>query len=104
MGGAGLLGGLIMPSRGMLVRAAAPPGAMGRAFGVVSFGDEELRRIDRLAVDAQQLVRRAVGGGRMRRHTKALRNGLEVFLFFMDAVAGTPPPGLMHKRPVCRIH
>ena len=38
MGSAGLLGGLIMPSRDMLVRAAAPPGAMGRAFGVVTMG------------------------------------------------------------------
>ena len=38
MGAAGLLGGLIMPSRDMLVRAAAPPGAMGRTFGVVTSG------------------------------------------------------------------
>ena len=38
MGAAGLLGGLIMPSRDMLVRAAAPPGAVGRAFGVVTMG------------------------------------------------------------------
>jgi len=29
---------MIMPSRDMLVRAAAPPGAMGRAFGVVTMG------------------------------------------------------------------
>jgi MFS family permease len=35
---AGLLGGMIMPSRDMLVRAAAPPGAVGRAFGVVTAG------------------------------------------------------------------
>ncbi|HZT86478.1 MAG TPA: MFS transporter [Stellaceae bacterium] len=38
MGGAGLLGGLIMPSRDMLVRAAAPPGAVGRTFGIVTTG------------------------------------------------------------------
>jgi FSR family fosmidomycin resistance protein-like MFS transporter len=38
MGCAGLLGGLIMPSRDMLVRAAAPPGAMGRTFGVGTSG------------------------------------------------------------------
>jgi MFS family permease len=38
MGTAGLLGGLIMPSRDMLVRAAAPAGAIGRAFGVVTMG------------------------------------------------------------------
>ena len=38
MGAAGLLGGMIMPSRDMLVRAAAPPGAMGRTFGIVTGG------------------------------------------------------------------
>jgi MFS transporter, FSR family, fosmidomycin resistance protein len=38
MGLAGFLSGMIMPSRDMLVRAAAPPGAMGRAFGIVSMG------------------------------------------------------------------
>jgi len=35
---AGLLGGLIMPFRDMLVRAAAPPGAVGRTFGIVTSG------------------------------------------------------------------
>lgn len=35
---AGLLGGVIAPSRDMLVRKAAPPGAAGRAFGIVSTG------------------------------------------------------------------
>lgn len=34
----GVLFGLIMPSRDMLVRAAAPPDAMGRVFGFVSTG------------------------------------------------------------------
>ncbi len=38
MGAAGLLTGMIMPSRDMLVRAAAPPGAAGRVFGIVSTG------------------------------------------------------------------
>jgi MFS transporter, FSR family, fosmidomycin resistance protein len=38
MATAGLLGGLIMPSRDMLVRAAAPPGAIGRTFGIVTSG------------------------------------------------------------------
>jgi MFS family permease len=38
MGIAGFLSGMIMPSRDMLVRAAAPPGAVGRAFGIVSIG------------------------------------------------------------------
>ena len=38
MGLAGFLSGMIMPSRDMLVRAAAPAGAIGRAFGVVTIG------------------------------------------------------------------
>ncbi|MBV9863277.1 MAG: MFS transporter [Alphaproteobacteria bacterium] len=38
MASAGLLGGLIMPSRDMLVRAAAPAGMIGRTFGIVTTG------------------------------------------------------------------
>jgi len=38
MASAGFLGGMIAPSRDMLVRNAAPPGAAGRAFGIVSTG------------------------------------------------------------------
>jgi MFS family permease len=38
MGTAGFLSGMIAPSRDMLVRNAAPPGAAGRAFGIVSTG------------------------------------------------------------------
>jgi len=38
MGIAGFLGGVIAPSRDMLVRNAAPAGAAGRAFGIVSTG------------------------------------------------------------------
>jgi MFS family permease len=38
MGLAGFLGGVIAPSRDMLVRSAAPAGAAGRAFGIVSTG------------------------------------------------------------------
>ncbi|MBR1123563.1 MFS transporter [Bradyrhizobium lablabi] len=38
MTSAGFLSGLIAPSRDMLVRDAAPPGAAGRAFGIVSTG------------------------------------------------------------------
>jgi MFS family permease len=38
MGAAGVLGGGIAPSRDMLVRNAAPAGAAGRAFGIVSTG------------------------------------------------------------------
>ncbi|GLH80918.1 MFS transporter [Bradyrhizobium sp. SSBR45G] len=35
---AGFMSGVIAPSRDMLVRQAAPPGAAGRAFGIVSTG------------------------------------------------------------------
>src|SRR5262252_10130860 len=35
---AGFLAGMIMPSRDMLVRAAAPPGMAGRVFGIVTTG------------------------------------------------------------------
>ncbi|MFC7543095.1 MFS transporter [Siccirubricoccus deserti] len=38
LGLAGFLSGMIMPSRDMLVRAAAPPGAVGRVFGIVTTG------------------------------------------------------------------
>ncbi len=38
MGVAGFLSGMIAPSRDMLVRAAAPPGATGRVFGIVTTG------------------------------------------------------------------
>ncbi|MBW7964554.1 MFS transporter [Bradyrhizobium sp. BR 10261] len=38
MATAGVLSGVIAPSRDMLVRNAAPPGAAGRAFGIVSTG------------------------------------------------------------------
>jgi len=38
MGVSGFLSGLIMPSRDMMVRAAAPPGQAGAAFGLVSTG------------------------------------------------------------------
>ena len=38
IGLAGLLAGLIMPSRDMLVRMASPPDAVGRVFGIVTTG------------------------------------------------------------------
>jgi MFS family permease len=38
MGVTGFLFGIIQPSRDMLVRKAAPPGAAGRVFGIVSTG------------------------------------------------------------------
>jgi MFS transporter, FSR family, fosmidomycin resistance protein len=38
LGAAGFLSGMISPSRDMLVRAASPPGAFGRVFGIVTTG------------------------------------------------------------------
>ncbi len=38
LGIVGFLSGLIMPSRDMLVRESAPPGASGRVFGIVTTG------------------------------------------------------------------
>jgi MFS transporter, FSR family, fosmidomycin resistance protein len=38
MGLSGVVFGMIQPSRDMLVRRAAPPGAVGRVFGIVSTG------------------------------------------------------------------
>jgi MFS family permease len=38
LGIAGFLSGMIMPSRDMLVRESAPPGASGRVFGIVTTG------------------------------------------------------------------
>ena len=38
MGLTGVLVGMVQPSRDMLVRKAAPPGAAGRVFGIVSTG------------------------------------------------------------------
>jgi MFS family permease len=38
MGAGGFLSGMISPSRDMLVRAASPPGAFGRVFGIVTTG------------------------------------------------------------------
>jgi MFS family permease len=38
LGASGVLSGLCMPSRDMMVRAAAPPGQAGAAFGIVSTG------------------------------------------------------------------
>ena len=40
----------------------------------------------------------------MRAHAKAIRNGLEVFPLFVNAVLTSPPPCLMYKWPVRRIH
>src|SRR5258708_19292416 len=56
------------------------------------------------AVDAQQLVRRAVARCRVPRHPKTILDGLKVFLFFVDAVPRPPPPGLMDEGAMRWIH
>src|SRR5437660_835258 len=56
------------------------------------------------AVDAEQLVRCAVGRGRMGRHAEAVGNGFEMFLLFVDAMPSPPPPGLMDEGAMRRIH
>ena len=38
MGLSGLIFGMMQPARDMLVRRAAPPGAIGRVFGIVTTG------------------------------------------------------------------
>src|SRR5271154_933175 len=40
----------------------------------------------------------------MRAHAKPVGNGLEVFCLLMNAVAATPPPGLMNERSVRGVH
>src|SRR6185369_2318765 len=40
----------------------------------------------------------------MRTHTEAVGNWLEVLPLFVDAVTPAPPPGLVNKGAVCRIH
>ena len=40
----------------------------------------------------------------MRTHAEAVRDGLKLFLLFVDAAAAPPEPGLMNERSVRRIH
>jgi len=40
----------------------------------------------------------------MRQHPKPLRNRLKVFLLLVNTSPASPPPRLMHKRPMRRIH
>src|SRR5208337_583928 len=57
-----------------------------------------------LAIDAQQLVRRAVGRWLMGGHAKAIFDGLKLFGFLMDAASRAPPPRVMHERTVRWVH
>ncbi len=61
-------------------------------------------RSNRLAIHAQQFIRSAVPRRRMRRHAKSIRNRLEVLFLLVDRSLFPPPPSLMHKRPMRRVH
>ena len=57
-----------------------------------------------VGVEAQQFVGRGVGTGGVRAHAKAVGDGFEVFLLFVNAVLGAPPPRLMNEGSVRGIH
>jgi hypothetical protein len=57
-----------------------------------------------VGVELEQLVGRTVGAGRVRTHAEALRDRLKALLFFVNGIAAAPPPGLVDKRTVRRIH
>ena len=59
---------------------------------------------DGLAVDAEQLVRRGVAAGRVGAHAKTFGNGLEALGLLSDTGAAAPPPGLVDKGSVGRVH
>src|SRR5580658_5127780 len=59
-------------------------------------------RRDGFAVNTEQLIRSAVSRGGMRRHAEAFGNGLEMLLFFVNAGALPPPPGLVDEWTVRR--
>ena len=56
------------------------------------------------AIYAEQLVGRGVAAGRVRAHAEPFGDGLEALGLFANAGAGTPPPGLVDKRPMRRVH
>ena len=70
------------------------------------------RRRNRLPIHPQQLVRRGVTARRMRRHPKTsipsamlfIRQRLKLLRLFMDRSPAPPPPRLVHKRPMRRVH
>src|SRR5271170_7129322 len=58
----------------------------------------------RVGIEPQEFVGSAVGAGSVGAHAEAGGDWLEILLLFVNAVAGAPPPGLVDKRPVRRIH
>src|SRR5207302_7855359 len=59
---------------------------------------------NRLTIEAQQLVGAAVGTRGMRRNAKAHGGGIKGLLLLVNAASRPPPPRLMDKRSVRRIH
>ncbi len=57
-----------------------------------------------IGVQAQQFVRRGVRTGGVSAHAEAVGDGLEIFLLLVDARPLAPPPGLMDKGSVGRVH
>jgi hypothetical protein len=70
------------------------------------------RRSNRLPINPEQLIRRRVRARCMRRHPKprippvilAVVQRLKVLLLLMNTRPAPPPPRLMHKRPMRRVH
>ena len=65
-----------------------------------------------LPINSQQPIRRRVRTGSMSRHSKpcippkvfAVFQWLKMLLLLMDTRPASPPPRLVYKRPMCRIH
>ncbi|MCU1252896.1 MAG: hypothetical protein JWQ49_5925 [Edaphobacter sp.] len=70
------------------------------------------RRRNRLSINPQQFIRRRVRTRSMRRHAKpcisplvlAVVQRFKMLLLLMNTRPAPPPPRLMHKRPMRRIH
>jgi hypothetical protein len=70
------------------------------------------RRCNRLPINPQQLIRRRIRTRSMRRHPKPriptlildILDWLKVLRLLVNTSRRPPPPGLVHKRPMRRIH
>src|ERR1700686_3068803 len=57
-----------------------------------------------IGIEAQKLVGSAVRAWGVGAHAESVRDGLEVFLFFVDRFLRAPPPRLVDKWAVRGIH
>src|SRR5438270_12323810 len=62
------------------------------------------RSSNRIAIKAQEFIRPAVRTGCVRADTKSHGNGLKSLLFLVNTAPGTPPPGLVNKWTMGRVH